>query len=267
MTLVLVIPTVAGLIVAADSRLGISTPNWTIACDNMFKIAEVEGVDRTVIFTTGYSTVWDLAGVQTDKVCEQVASSKPKFDAQAILANAARRTGVSSTDIAQEVVHATAAYIASHPADYATRIGQFLFQSAIARFDPETRRGSVESFSVALGADLSVSATNLNIEEFYPSDSCRLNLFGEASYLTNAVFSGPGMQFLGERYGRFRNSMTTIELAEPQPAADFVVDIIEAASRTTSIVQSETGIGGPVDVVLVGDDPRPQRLYWKSYGP
>ncbi|MCK1431194.1 MULTISPECIES: hypothetical protein [unclassified Bradyrhizobium] len=115
MTLVLVIPTVAGLIVAADSRLGISTPDWTIVCDNVFKITEVEGVDRTVVFTTGYGTIWALAGVQTDKVCEHVASNKPKFDAQAILANTARGPGASLEDIAREVVLATAAYIASHP--------------------------------------------------------------------------------------------------------------------------------------------------------
>jgi hypothetical protein len=61
--------------------------------------------------------------------------------------------------------------------------------------------------------------------------------------------------------------MTTIENAEPGPAADFAVDIIEAASRTTSIVPSDTGIGGPVDVILIGDDPKPQRLHWKSGGP
>jgi hypothetical protein len=129
------------------------------------------------------------------------------------------------------VVHGTAAYIASHPADYATRIGQFLFQSAIARFDPETIRASVESFSVTLGADFSVSASDLKTEEYFPTDGCGLKVFGEANYLTNAVFNGRGAQFLGERYGRFRNVMTTIEHAEPEPAADFAVDIIEAASR------------------------------------
>ncbi|UPJ57640.1 hypothetical protein [Bradyrhizobium sp. 192] len=266
MTLVLVIPTVAGLIVAADSRLGISTPDWTIVCDNVFKITEVEGVDRTVVFTSGYGTIWALAGVQTDKVCEHVASNKPKFDAQAILANTARGPGASLEDIAREVVLATAAYIASHPADYATRIGQFLFQSALARFDPDTRRASVESFSVTLGVDLSVSATDLKTQQYFPIDGCGLKVFGEANYLTNAVFNGPGRQFLGERYGRFRNAMTTIEHAEAEPAADFAVEIIEAASRTTSIVPSETGIGGPVDIVLVGDDTRPQRLRWKSGG-
>lgn len=48
------------------------------------------------------------------------------------------------------------------------------------------------------------------------------------------------MQFLGERHRRFRNSMTAIEHAEPEPAAEFAIDIIAAASRTTSIVRPET---------------------------
>jgi len=52
MTLIVVIPTVAGLVVAADSRLTLYDPNWIVACDNVFKISEVESVDRTVVFTT-----------------------------------------------------------------------------------------------------------------------------------------------------------------------------------------------------------------------
>jgi len=265
MTLIVVIPTVAGLVVAADSRLTLYDPNWIVACDNVFKISEVESVDRTVVFTTGYATVWALGGVQVDKVCEHVATAKPKFDAQALLVKAAQRPGASLPDIAQEVAGATGNYIASHPADYAGRLGQFLFQAAIARFDPNAGKAIIGSFSVNFNADASISADKLEVEYFLPNDGCQAKLFGEANYLTNAVFNGPGLQFLTERYGRFRDSIgAAIEHADPELASNFAVDLIEAASRTTSIVPSATGIGGPVDVVLVGEAARPKRLQWKS---
>jgi hypothetical protein len=192
--------------------------------------------ERTVTFVTGYSTVWQLTGVPINKVCEHVASTKPKFDALTLLANVAANPAAPLVDIAQEVARSTATYIAEHPTDYAPRIGQNLSQSTVARFDPATRRSSIWSFSVDLAADLSVHVSNLKAQEFGPTDDCRMLLFGEVSFLTAAVFNGPGVQFLGERYGRFRNSMTTIQNAEPYPAADFAIDIIEAASRTVTII-------------------------------
>jgi hypothetical protein len=57
--------------------------------------------------------------------------------------------------------------------------------------------------------------------------------------------------------------MSTVERADPVLAADFAVDLIEAASKTTAVIPAATGIGGPIDVLLVGDAPRPVRLHWK----
>lgn len=260
MTLIIVIPTAAGLVVAADSRLTLANQ----VCDNVFKIAEVEGIDHTAAFVTGYSTVWKLAGIPANKVCEHVAQNEPQFDAKNLLLNAARRPQASLSTIAQEVADGTGKYIANHPDDYASRTGMFLFQGALAKFDPATSRASTESFSIHLNSDGSVTANKLKIEEFFPTDECRLSLFGEASYLSQAVLAGPGMQFLSERYGRFRQTMSTTERADPTLAADFAVDLIEAASKTSAFIPAATGIGGSVDVLLVGQEPRPLRLHWKN---
>jgi hypothetical protein len=162
-TLIIVIPTVAGLIVAADSRLTLANQ----VCDNVFKIAEVEGIDRTAAFVTGYGTVWKLAGIPIDKVCEHVALNEPTFDALRLLIDAARRSGASQSEVAQEVADGTAKYIADHPSDYVSRTGMVLFQAALARFDPGTRRAWTESFSINLNADASVTADKLKIDEFF----------------------------------------------------------------------------------------------------
>jgi hypothetical protein len=46
-------------------------------------------------------------------------------------------------------------------------------------------------------------------------------------------------------------------------ACDFVSDLLEAAAKTTNLIPSATGIGGPSDILLVGKPARPQRLKWK----
>jgi hypothetical protein len=69
---------------------------------------------------------------------------------------------------------------------------------------------------------------------------------------------------LGERYGRFRSQENAkIADVDVKVAADFASDLIEAASRISQFVPARTGIGGPVDILLIGEEPRPVRLQWK----
>ena len=51
------------------------------------------------------------------------------------------------------------------------------------------------------------------------------------------------------------------KLAEAQAAA---VNLIEAASLRTETIPAPSGIGGPVDVLLVNDEEKATRLRWKS---
>ncbi|MGY4414887.1 hypothetical protein ACVWW4_006623 [Bradyrhizobium sp. LB7.1] len=264
MTLIVVaIPTVAGLLIGADSRLTLYGANWTATCGNVFKIAEVEGVERTAIFVTGYGTVWDLRNVPPEQLCTHIAKTKPNFDALNILA-AAVRGGSNNHEISAAVADETARYVAANPNDFASRSGQYLFQAAIARYEAATQTSVLTSFLVNLDPGGSVRAGPVKTEKFSLEDEFRLSLFGEASYLEQAVFAGPGAQFLTERYGRFRSNLSTVEVPDSQLAADFVTDVIEAASRTTSLIPAQTGIGGPVDVLLIGKDASPSRMQWKQ---
>jgi hypothetical protein len=40
--------------------------------------------------------------------------------------------------------------------------------------------------------------------------------------------------------------------------------MIEAAAKTAKLLRAKVALGGPVDAVLLGDQPRPQRLRWKT---
>jgi hypothetical protein len=268
-TLIILIPTSSGLVIAADSRITIfpNDGSGLLYCDNIFKIAEIQGRERTALFLTGYSTVWDFSNVPLGEVCRYVGQGNGKFDAGGI---AKRFLEHSPADIdavgslPDGLSEATRQFIQSNPDDYAARRGLQLFQVGIASYDFDLKKSQIRSFSVDMDSAGAVSHSAYKVEEFEPDDACRLVTFGEVTYLIENVFNGPGIQFLGERYGRFRNSMTIIQATDAVLAADFATDIIEAAEKTTSIVGVETAIGGPVDVLLLGEHPKPHRMRWKD---
>ena len=49
-----------------------------------------------------------------------------------------------------------------------------------------------------------------------------------------------------------------------QEGEAIAVCLIEAASEKTNGDPPEFGIGGPIDVVLLGEPPQPVRLRWKE---
>jgi hypothetical protein len=201
-------------------------------------------------------------------VCRHVQQNNAKFDANVILKEAIeRRPSFMSTDINElpkVCIDAIDKYSAANPTAFDSRRGAQSFQVAVSSYDHVRGTSKVQSFTVNMGSDSVVTASDVKLQEFHPDDEWQLILFGEANYLTDYVFSGVGIQFLGDRYGKFRNGPTIIRKTEQRLAVDFASELIEAATKTTAIVAAPTGIGGPVDVLLLGKSPRPQRLRWKS---
>jgi 20S proteasome alpha/beta subunit len=71
-TLVVMVPTSAGLVIAADSRMTFGG----LYCDNISKITEIEHRDRMAFVVTGYSTVWNFANVPIEDICKHVAETR-----------------------------------------------------------------------------------------------------------------------------------------------------------------------------------------------
>jgi hypothetical protein len=170
---------------------------------------------------------------------------------------------IAVTKLPKICINAVNQHLSMSPGDFDSLRGAPIFKVAVASYDDVRGTSRVESFGLIMGNDGVVTATNIEVQEFSPSDEWRVLLFGEANYLTNHVFNGVGRQFLGDRYGRFRNGKTIIRETDPALAADFASELIEAAAKTSTIVPAPTGIGGPVDVLLLGKSARPQRLKWK----
>jgi hypothetical protein len=56
----------------------------------------------------------------------------------------------------------------------------------------------------------------------------------------------------------------TVGEASVDESVAAAVNSIEATIHTTELVPAPSGIGGPIDVVLLDDHPRPQQLKWKT---
>jgi hypothetical protein len=269
-TLVVMVPTAAGLVIAADSRLTVGGTD--LFCDGSFKITELENVDSTALVVTGTSTVRDtrsLQGILLSEFCEQLYKIVPKFDANSILKGiieAEPALAGGSFDLPQASVDAVNEFLRQEPHSFDALFGQNIFQVALASYDAAEKISLIRSFHVDLSQDGTVTASHVKVERHRSTDKASLSLFGEANYLTSQVFSGPGLRFLGERYARFKNTGPDAEIREIDAlvGADFATDLIEAAEKTSTFVKPNTGIGGPVDVLLLGGDRRQQRLRWKS---
>ena len=139
-TLVVMVPTGAGLIVAADSRLTIVGTG--LACDGSFKITELEHVDRAALVVTGHSMVRDtrsLEGVLLSEFCDRLYKIAPKFDANNMLkrlieSEPALISG-TSFDLPRACVDAVSEVLKSEPEVFDKLRGKNIFQVAVAFYE------------------------------------------------------------------------------------------------------------------------------------
>jgi hypothetical protein len=265
-TLIVMVPTADGLVIAADSRDTINGKGgYQHFCDASFKIGLVSKFDRTAFVVTGHNTVWDLTqAIYLDEICSK---RRAVFDIGAIVKEAFESGRTSPETVLEtlpEICVCAVNEFSSVNNGYQSLRGKQLFQIAVGRFDPSDSVSMVDSFAVVLGENAEVRSADLKSQRFKLDQEPSLSLYGEAGYLTQNVFNGPGLQFLTERYGRFKNGQKHVADVDVIVGADFAIDLIEAAAKTSSIVPPPTGIGGPVDVVLLGKDAHPKKIRWKG---
>ena len=113
--------------------------------------------------------------------------------------------------------------------------GKFLFQVAVGTYDDIQQISRIQSFSINLADDGTVSADKFRVLQFSPEQDWSLVPFGEGDYFEQQVLGGPGQSYLTDRYGRFRNGPKLIRDTDPALAVDFVSDLLVATERTTAL--------------------------------
>jgi hypothetical protein len=138
-----------------------------------------------------------------------------------------------------------------------------LFQVVLASYDSEARISTVRNFAVTVSDSLVVQSTSPRMFVARPETPSDYWAFGETEYTNQYVIGGIGQQFLGSVIPFLLVERPVRDISR-DTAAQVAIDLIEATSKTTALVQAPSGIGGPVDVAVIDERPSVTKLQWKA---
>ena len=132
-----------------------------------------------------------------------------------------------------------------------------IFTVGVATFYSDTGTTLIRSFEIWRADSKVVVKWGLGAE-YRSTDKPDIFAFGQGDYLKEQVLHGPGRHFVGPEYEAL-SKLVSIADVDVKFASDMAVNLIEATSKTANLVRIPTGVGGPVDVVLISNS-SPQKL-------
>jgi hypothetical protein len=265
-TLVVIVPSADGLVVAADSR---TTVNGA-TCDNQYKITELRRPKRTVVAVTGEVAFISPPDAQERDVCGYLKSAPRMLDIASVVKSYLERKNVDPArlqleDLGAECVGVVQRFRESEPLALEPYVGREIFSVVIASYDARSKTATVLNFAVRIdGATHRVEAGRFTRIAITPQSRRGVWSYGESDYLNRYVFGGVGRKFLTESTLDYMLADKPVAEARLDEAVAAAGNVIEAASRTTQLTPSPSGIGGPLEMVLLGRKSRPEQIQWKG---
>jgi hypothetical protein len=253
-TLAVIIPTRAGLIVAADKR---TTPDG-IYCDGVSKILLPKKEKPIAVVITGLASFRDTSGIPKSELCNVLATTPAPVDfgRQVALYIGSQSAGVARLDL-QGV--ADAIYAEMQPfiagGQFNKLFGTRLALVNMADFEPETSVSNIKSLAIELGPNGEFRLQPAYYGRFELTDLPGMVPLGEGPYLRENVLSGAGRKFLDGSFEELQSKSRVNEISAELGSA-VAVNLIDATSKTTDIIKPPTGIGGGVDCILLGHENR-----------
>jgi hypothetical protein len=259
-TLIVMIPSKDGLVVAADSRVGSSG----IYCDHQLKILEPQHLERTIVTVAGTLAVMSNAYTPSSDPCKYYLTDQKLLDVQAVVLNSVDRSGARTgldVDIFALASRCRKAVRDAEPreAGFNDYRGKLLFGVVIATY--KDRIAEARAFTIEL--DQKLAPVMKRTFEFKAADDEQGSIwaFGDADSYNQVMKQN---RFLSDGTRKFINAGKPVKDTTTQEAEAVAIDLIHAAARVAAIARPPGDIGGPVDVVLLGAEPRPRRLQWKQ---
>ena len=266
-SLVVTVPSRDGLIVGADSRVAVEGKPH---CDDQFKIIEPKGAVRIAASAVGNVVFVSPPGPDESDFCKYAKRAQRLLDVTELVRNYLEtETADDSTlrmeEFAFQCVAAVRKFHASSPLTLKPFAGRELFQVIVMGYQPKIRTAVVRDFLVRLSPDpIKPEAGKIRVRKLSFDSKRDMFLFGAANYFNAQVIGGIGRQFLSQETIRFIQQQTSVGKTGFLDAVTAAINVIDATSKTTALVPPRTGIGGPIDVLLLGNEPRPRRVRWKS---
>jgi hypothetical protein len=252
-TLVVLIPTNRGLVIAADSR----STTLGVRCDGNSKISFPRQPSLSVVAATGTST-WISARVPLwpHDPCGDIAKNGITFlDSKKIAVEYLEQNNKPVRDIDWQdfARHVTAEILRvadSNPEYVRTFAGKTMFLIVFGAYDPDEKISYVRAVQFNLTQTLAIEAKLVTDAKFDLSSGPDYPHFGDTLNFTENVMLGQGKEFLPVSLSELHAKASIAEVSNDL-AADLAVNLIEAAKKTAASVPSLNSIGGPVDAYLL----------------
>lgn len=248
-TLVIVIPTQAGLIVAADKR---TTPDG-VYCDGVKKIIIPKQALPMAVVITGLASFRDTSNIPRSGLCNVMASTPAPIDfgRTASLYIGSQSVGIAKLDLqglADALYAEMKPFIDGGPLNpfFGTRLALV----NMLDFEPDTLTSNIKSLAIDLGPHGEFRLQPVYYRQFGPTDRPEVMPFGEVPFYRENVMNGPGRTFLNGSLEQL-TSKTRVSEIDPDLGSLIAINLIEATSKTTDLIKPLTGIGGGVDCILL----------------
>jgi hypothetical protein len=260
-TLVVVVPFNHGLVVAADGR---QTLFNRIYCDGTAKIIETTR-PRTIAAVTGNGVVVDYPHpVPDEQMCSFIKDAPRIFDIEAVVrrfldSSSGSLQSLNLEPLMEQCLGEVIKLDRSLPGFLVKFLGTTMFQVVLAGYDAETSTSVIRTFSGRIERDGRFVFQFNEDKTYSPETTADWLTFGEADYFNAHVLGPEGQPFYDKNIFERMKGHRIAEI-ERDSAIALAEHSIEAAAKTTSIIPAATGIGGPIETLVVGGDPKPERI-------
>jgi hypothetical protein len=259
-TLVVLVPSSDGLVVAADSRISFLGAE----CDGQFKIIEPSRPARTIAMVTGDSVFVAPPPAGERDLCRYLQSAPHLLDIGEVVRRYLEREASGAEEfplkaLGKECVAALERFAKANPAELHAYAGREIFSVIVAGYDPRRHTATLRNFVVRMDkVTLRIESARMTTTTVTASDRRGVWLYGESGYVETNVLAGFGRKYLDAATLDFILTAASVAGAPLNRAVATATNLINAASRTTETLPAPSGIGGPVNIVLLGRDPRPR---------
>jgi hypothetical protein len=261
--LVVIIPVVSGIVIAADSMLMMETPQGRVNCYTGSKIQIAKQPSRTVFAVTGIPIqIAGWKGVAPEDPCEYLRTATPTLNMPSVVkAHIENNDSLEALLSSMEQLRAAAVGAVNQSQISRDLAGKEMLAVVLATYEPTRRTAHVRQFSVSISPDLRAVAGPITAFDLNLEDVGQVFMVGESRWVTAHVINGIGKKFLAPETVTFLSTPRRVQELTIEQAANAATDIINAAAKTTQQVQIPTGIGGPAIRLLISEDAIPKELH------
>ncbi len=255
-TLVVAVPTRAGLVVAADTRF----TALNVYCDGKSKVSIPRRPENSLIAATGTST-WistHMPLLRNDPCGDIARNGVTFFDAKAIVTAYIEEKDkpvweIELQDLANRLIQAVDNVYALQPDYVRSFAGRTMFQIVLAAYLPAQQTSYVRALELNLTPQFRINAKLTADYKFKQSSAPQWPYFGDTINFDQHVLFGVGSRFLPPSLNDLKRKMSVAEVTDAL-AGEVAVGMIDAAKKTTEIVPSFKTIGGPTELYALGPE-------------